>query len=121
VKVLVIQEEGEARDNLVRFLKSGGAEVVESRPTWPGFFHTAKDERPAVAVVDCTEPGPGRECAGYLGETGFTNLIKVLAINVPTDRVARLKQRAPKAQIVAVDDLGDALRQIDPGFGATSD
>lgn len=117
MKVLVIQEEGESREKLVQFLEAGGAEVVVSRPTWPGFFFTAKDERPAIAVVDCSEPGPGRECAGYLGETGFTNLIKVLAINVPSDRMARLKERAPKAKAVHVDDLEEAIREIDPEFG----
>lgn len=117
MKVLVIQEEGEDRDKLVEFLEAGGAEVIVSRPTWPGFFHMAKEERPDVAVVDCSEPGPGRECAGYLGETGFTNRIKVLAINVPPDRTDRLKARAPKARIVNLDDLGAALREIDPEFG----
>lgn len=120
MKVLVIQEEGEARDNLVQFLESGGAEVIAIRPTWPGFFHTAKEERPEVAVVDCSEPGPGREVAGYLGETGFTRQIRVLAINVPAHRLDRLKARAPKAQAVQADDLGDVLRQIDPSFGDES-
>ena len=118
MKVLVIQEEGETRDALVEFLKAGGAEVVVTRPVWPGFFHVAKEERPDVAVVDCSEPGPGRECAGYLGETGFTNLIRVFAVNVPPDRVERLKARAPKAKVVHLDDLGEALRTVDPNFGA---
>lgn len=117
MKVLVIQEEGESRDQLVEFLKAGGAEVIVSRPVWPGFFHVAKEERPDVAVVDCSEPGPGRECAGYLGETGFTRNIKVLAINVPPDRTNRLKTRAPQARIVNLDDLGTVLREIDPEFG----
>lgn len=115
---MVIQEEGPSRDSLVQFLESLGAEVIVSRPTWPGFFHVAKDERPDVAVVDCSEPGPGRECAGYLGETGFTNRIRVLAINVPHDRENRLKARAPKATVVRVEDLEGALRAIDPELGA---
>ncbi len=119
MKILVIQEEGETRDKLVQFLEAGGAEVIVSRPTWPGFFFTAKDERPEIAVVDCSEPGPGREVAGYLGETGFTNLIKVLAINVPNDRLERLKERAPKARPVHVDDLEEAIQAIQPEFGAS--
>lgn len=118
MKVLVIQEEGEARDQLVAFLEKGGAEVVCSRPSWPGFFFTAKGERPDVAVVDCSpDPGYGRECAGYLGETGFTNRIKVLATNVPIDERDKLKKRAPKAKIVNMDDLEAELKAVDPTFG----
>lgn len=116
---MVIQEEGQARDRLESFLRAGGAEVVTSRPTWPGFFHVAKEERPQVAIVDCSPvPGYGREVAGYLGETGFTNRIKVLAINVPPDQEDRLKRRAPKAKIVSLDDLEQELQAIDPSFGA---
>lgn len=117
MKILVIQDEGSSRDKLVQFLEAGGAEVIASRPVWPGFFHVAKDERPDIAVVDCTEPGPGREVAGYLGETGFTRQIKVLAINASPDRLERLKQRAPRARAVNLDDLADALRSINPDFG----
>ena len=118
MKILVIQEEGESRDNLVSFLESKGAEVVATRPSWPGFFLKAKDERPDVAVVDCSpDPGYGIECAGYLGETGFTNRIKVLAINVAPHQTARLKRRAPKARIVPLENLEQALAEIDPTFG----
>src|SRR5690606_41444763 len=74
---MVIQEEGEARDKLVEYLKAGGAEVICSRPVWPGFFFMAKEERPDAVVVDCSPPGYGRECAGYLGETGFTRHMPV--------------------------------------------
>ncbi len=120
MKILVIQEEGESRDNLVSFLESKGAQVIATRPSWPGFFHTAKDERPDVAVVDCSpDPGYGIECAGYLGETGFTNLIKVIAVNVAPQHTTRLKRRAPKARIVSLDNLEEALMQIDPSFGDT--
>lgn len=119
MKVLVIQEEGASRDQLVAFLKEGGAEVVCSRPVWPGFFLTAKEERPDVAIVDCSgEPSHGRECAGYLGETGFTNRIKVFAINLPVDQIDRLKRRAPHAKVVNVENLKEALQAIDPSFGA---
>lgn len=114
----MIQDEGDSRDKLVRYLEAGGAEVIVSRPVWPGFFHIAKDERPDVAVVDCSEPGPGREVAGYLGETGFTRQIKVLAVNVPANRLERLKQRAPRAQAVQLDDLAEELAKIDPEFGS---
>jgi len=117
LKVMVIQEEGEARDKLVEYLKAGGAQVICSRPVWPGFFFMAKEERPDVALVDCSpDPGYGRECAGYLGETGFTRQIKVLAFNVPPDQERRLKLRAPKAKIVQLADIGRELSAIDPGF-----
>lgn len=119
MKVLVIQEEGASRDQLVAFLKEGGADVVCSRPVWPGFFTVAKEERPDVAIVDASgNLSHARECAGYLGETAFTNRIKVLVINLPIDQVERLKRRAPKASVVNVDDLKEALQAIDPSFGA---
>lgn len=117
MKILLIQPEGEARDKLEEYLKAGGAEVVCSRPVWPGFFLTAKAERPDVALVDCSpDPGYGRECAGYLGETGFTNRIQVLAFNVAPNEEHLLRRRAPKAKIVNLRDIGSELAKIDPGF-----
>ena len=117
LKIMVIQQEGAARDKLVEYLKAGGAEVICSRPTWPGFYHTAKAERPDVALVDCSpDPGYGRECAGYLGETGFTNHIKVLAFNVAPEEEHLLRRRAPKAKIVHLGDIGRELAAIDPAF-----
>jgi len=122
MKVLVIQEEGESRDKLVSFLESKGAEVIVTRPSWPRFFHVAKEERPDVAVVDCSpEPGYGIECAGYLGETGFTRQIKVLAVNVAPQHTDRLKRRAPQARIVPLDGLEEALSEVDPSFGGASE
>lgn len=122
MKVLVIQDEGESRDQLVSFLETRGAEVVTSRLTWPGFFHIAKDERPDVAVVDCSpEPGYGREVAGYLGETAFTNQIIVFAVNVPQAEVDRLKRRAPNARPVSLHELERELKKIDPEFGEVSE
>lgn len=118
VKVMVIQEDGEARKKLVQFLEAGGAEVVAVRPTWPGFFLEAKKERPDVIVVDCSpDPGYGRECAGYLGENGYTNRTPVLAINVSPNDLDRLKRRAPKARVV--HDLERELMSIDPEFGSS--
>lgn len=117
MKILVIQEEGAARDKLTEYLKAGGAEVVVSRPVWPRFFHVAKEERPDVALVDCSpDPGYGRECAGYLGETGFTKYIKVLAFNVAPEEEHLLKRRAPKAKVVHLSDIGRELSAIDPSF-----
>jgi hypothetical protein len=117
LKVMIIQPEGEARDKLEAYVKAGGAEVICSRPVWPGFFLMAKQERPDVALVDCSaDPGYGRECAGYLGETGFTNQIKVLAFNVAPDEEDLMKIRAPKAKIVNLRDIGNELAKIDPGF-----
>lgn len=117
MKIMVIQEEGAARDKLAEYLKAGGAEVVLSRPVWPGFFHVAKEERPDVALVDCSpDPGYGRECAGYLGETGFTKQIKVLAFNVAPDEEHLLRIRAPKAKIIRLSDVGRELAAIDPEF-----
>lgn len=122
LKVMIIQEEGDARDRLEQYLRNRGAEVVCSRPVWPGFFLTAKEHRPQVAIVDCSpDPGYGRECAGYLGETGFTKQIVVLAVNVPLDEHDRLKRRAPNAKIVNLDDLENELLKIDPDFGAVED
>lgn len=116
MKIMVIQEEGEARDKLVEYLKAGGAEVICSRPVWPGFFFMAKEERPDAVVVDCSPPGYGRECAGYLGETGFTRHMPVLAYNVPLDEEARLRRRAPKAKIVQLQEIGRELAAVVPGF-----
>lgn len=117
MKIMLIQEEGAARDKLAEYLKAGGAEVVCSRPIWPGFYHIAKAERPEVALVDCApDPGHGRECAGYLGETAFTNHIKVLAFNVAPDEVHLLRRRAPKAKLVHLAEIGRELAAIDPEF-----
>lgn len=121
MKVMVIQEEGDARDRLEKFLESGGAEVTVSRPVWPGFFHVASEVRPDVAIVDCSPtPGYGREVAGYLGETGFTNLIKVLAINVAPDEEDRTRKRAPRAKIINIDNLKAELQAINPEFDVSS-
>ena len=84
---------------------------------WPGFFHTAKAERPDVALVDCSpDPGYDRSARGYLGETGFTNQIKVLAFNVAPEEEHLLRRRAPKAKIVHLGDIGRELAAIRSRF-----
>jgi len=113
MKVMVVHHGTAVGQALTERIKALNVEVFEQKPSWPSYFFNAKEERPDVAVIDASEvPSHAREIAGYLGETGFTNRIRVFIVNMPEEERERTVWRAPNAKLVTLGQLEKLLAEM---------
>lgn len=122
MRVLVIHNGDDRGRTLAARVRALGHDVQEELAVWPTFFqavhqphtvgsfHRNPNEQPEVVVIEgAGNPGVGRECAGYLGETAFTRHIPVYLVDHPQDQMARAKRRAPHAHLVTTGQLEQRL------------
>ena len=112
-KVLLLQFDTDP-DRLARreILEKTGFTLAVAEPRWPTFFDAVNREQPELIVIAANIlPSHALEAARYLGDGFNTRNIPVLLVDVNPKDEMRARSSAPRARIVAREELAQAVQQ----------
>lgn len=112
-KVLLLQFDTDP-DCLARreILEKIGFTFGVAEPRWPTFFDAVNREQPdLIVIVAKILPSHALEAARYLGDGFNTRNIPVLLVDVNPKDEMRARSSAPRARIVAREELAQAVQQ----------
>lgn len=114
MSVLYLHFQGAERDSRVQQLARSGAHILVCEPRWPGFFETAKKEKPyAIAIDFSSAPSHALETADYLAKAKETREATIFLLRVPEDRRETVRARLPQASVVTERELAERLAEAE--------
>ena len=119
-KILVVDDEPEARALLARSLRANGYEILEAA-TGEEVFSRAKQEWPTLIVLDVVLPDlPGTEVLKILRSDPLTKAIPVLLVTAKPDVVRQLPTYQEKSDrfVEKPSRIEDLVRTIQEMLGS---
>jgi len=112
-KVLLLQFDTDPDCQARReILEKTGFTLAVAEPRWPTFFDAVNREQPDLIVIAANIlPSHALEAARYLGDGFNTRNIPVLLVDVNPKDEMRARSSAPRARIVAREELAQAVQQ----------
>lgn len=110
IKALLLHFNSENRDTKAARLAKSGIELIVEEPKWPRFAEVMRREKPVAVIVDFSRaPRHALETLDYISKSRDGREIELFAIHAFDEQREALKERVPRAQVMAERELAAFL------------